>query len=85
MCDEAAKTRVRCARGSNSTQRWQGGRRVGDTTTVLKAMTITAATLAVATALGGLFVPAAVHTGEYCSEDGYTATRNCSFSSVLQR
>ena len=40
------------------------------TTTVLKAMTIPAATLVVAIALGGLFAPAAVRAGEYCSEDG---------------
>ena len=54
------------------------------TTTALKAMTIPAATLVVAIALGGLFAPAAVRAGEYCSEDGYTATRNCSFSSMEQ-
>ena len=54
------------------------------TTTVLKAMAIPAATLVVAIALGGLFAPAAVRAGEYCSEDGYTATRNCSFSSMEQ-
>jgi hypothetical protein len=40
------------------------------TTTVLKAMIIPAATLVVAIALGGLLAPAAVHAGEYCSEDG---------------
>jgi len=39
------------------------------TTTVLKAMTISAATLVVAIALGGLSAPAAVRAGEYCSED----------------
>ena len=54
------------------------------TTTVLKETTISAATLVVAIALGGLFAPAAVRAGEYCSEDGYTATRNCSFSSMEQ-
>ena len=54
------------------------------TTTALKAMTIPAATLVVAIALGGLFAPAAVRAGEYCSEDGYTSTRNCSFSSMEQ-
>ena len=40
--------------------------------------------LVVAIALGGLFAPAAVRAGEYCSEDGYTSTRNCSFSSMEQ-
>ena len=54
------------------------------TTTALKAMTIPAATLVVAIALGGLFAPAAVRAGEYCSEDGYSSTRNCSFSSMEQ-
>ena len=54
------------------------------TTTVLKAMTIPAATLVVAIALGGLFAPAAVRAGEYCSEDGYSFARNCSFSSMEQ-
>ena len=54
------------------------------TTTVLKAITIPAATLVVAIALGGLFAPAAVRAGEYCSEDGYSFTRNCSFSSMEQ-
>jgi hypothetical protein len=57
------------------------------TTTVLKAMTIPAATLVVAVSLGGLFAlfaPAAVRAGEYCSEDGYSFTRNCSFSSMEQ-
>ena len=54
------------------------------TTTVLKETTISAATLVVAIALGGLFAPAAVRAGEYCSEDGYTSTRNCSFSSMEQ-
>jgi hypothetical protein len=33
-------------------------------------MIIPAATLVVAIALGGLLAPAAVHAGEYCSEDG---------------
>jgi len=42
------------------------------TTTVLKALTMPAATLVVAIALGGLFAPAAVRAGEYCSEDGYS-------------
>jgi hypothetical protein len=41
------------------------------TATVLKAMTIPAATLVVAIALGRLFAPAAVRAGEYYSEDGY--------------
>ena len=57
------------------------------TTDVLKAMTFSAATLVVAGALGGLFAlfaPAAVRAGEYCSEDGYSFTRNCSFSSMKQ-
>ena len=54
------------------------------TTTVLKAMTISAARLVVAVALGGLFAPAAVRAGEYCSEDGYSFARNCSFSSMEQ-
>ena len=54
------------------------------TTAVLKAMTIPAATLVAAIALGGLFAPAAVRAGEYCSEDGYSFTRNCSFSSMEQ-
>jgi hypothetical protein len=54
------------------------------TTTVLKAMTIPAARLVVAIALGGLFAPAALRAGEYCSEDGYSSTRNCSFSSMEQ-
>ena len=57
------------------------------TTTVLKAMTIPAATLVVAVSPGGLFAlfaPAAVRAGEYCSEDGYSFTRNCSFSSMEQ-
>jgi hypothetical protein len=53
-------------------------------TTVLKAMTIPAATLVLAIALAGLFAPTAVRAGEYCSEDGYTFTRNCSFSSMEQ-
>jgi hypothetical protein len=34
----------------------------------VKAMTIPAATLVVAIALGGLFAPAAVRASEYCSE-----------------
>jgi hypothetical protein len=42
----------------------------------LKAMTIPAATLVVAIALGGLFAPGAVRAGEYCSEDGYSFARN---------
>jgi uncharacterized protein DUF3551 len=54
------------------------------TTAVLRAMTIPAATLVAAIALGGLFAPAAVRAGEYCSEDGYSFTRNCSFSSMEQ-
>jgi hypothetical protein len=54
------------------------------TTAVLRAMTIPAATLAAAIAVGGLFAPAAVRAGEYCSEDGYSFTRNCSFSSMEQ-
>src|SRR5262249_31454084 len=54
------------------------------TTAVLRAMTIPAATLVVAIALGGLFAPAAVRAGEYCSEDGYSFTRNCSFISMEQ-
>ena len=49
------------------------------TTTVLKAITIP-----VAIALAGPFAPAAVRAGEYCSEDGYSSTRNCSFSSMEQ-
>jgi hypothetical protein len=53
------------------------------TTTVLKAVTISAA-LVVAIPLGGLFAPAAVRAGEYCSEDGYSFARNCSFSSMEQ-
>ena len=53
-------------------------------TTVLKTMTTLAATLVVAIALGGSFAPAAVRAGEYCSEDGYSFTRNCSFSSMEQ-
>jgi hypothetical protein len=59
----------------------KGGRMI---TTMLKAMTIPAATLVVAIALGGLFAPAAVRAGEYCSEDGYSFARNCSFSSMDQ-
>lgn len=51
-------------------------------TTVLKALTIPTATLVVAIALGGLFAPAAVRAGEYCSEDSFA--RNCSFSSMEQ-
>jgi hypothetical protein len=54
------------------------------TTTVLKAMIIPAATLFAAIALGGLFAPAAVRAREYCSEDGYSFARNCSFSSMEQ-
>ena len=54
------------------------------TTTVLKVMTIPAATLVVAIALGGLFAPAAVRAGEYCSEDGYSFARNCNFNSMEQ-
>jgi hypothetical protein len=54
------------------------------TTTVLKAMTIPAATLVAAITLGGMFAPAAVRAGEYCSEDGYSFARNCSFSSMEQ-
>ena len=54
------------------------------TTTVLRVKTIPAAALAAAIVLGGLFAPPAVRAGEYCSEDGYTATRNCSFSSMEQ-
>ena len=53
-------------------------------TTVLKTMTTLAATLVVAIALGGSFAPAAVRAGEYCSEDGYSSTRNCSFDSMEQ-
>src|SRR5262249_41275682 len=54
------------------------------TTAVFRAMTISAATLAAAIALGLLFAPAAVRAGEYCSEDGYSFTRNCSYSSMEQ-
>jgi Protein of unknown function (DUF3551) len=54
------------------------------TTTVLKVTTIPAAALIPAIALGGLFAPAAVRAGEYCSEDGYSFARNCSFSSTEQ-
>src|SRR5215469_4128061 len=54
------------------------------TAAVLKAMTLPAATLAAAIALGGPFAPAAVRAGEYCSEDGYSFTRNCSFISMEQ-
>ena len=54
------------------------------TTTVLRAKTIPVAALAAAIVLGGLFAPPAVRAGEYCSEDGYSATRNCSFSSMEQ-
>ena len=54
------------------------------TTTVLKAMTIPAATLVVTIALDGLFAPAAVRAGEHCSEDDYSFARNCSFSSMEQ-
>jgi Protein of unknown function (DUF3551) len=53
-------------------------------TTVLKVMTIPAATLVVAIALGGLFAPATVRAGEYCTEDDYSFTRTCSFSSMEQ-
>jgi uncharacterized protein DUF3551 len=53
-------------------------------TTVLKVTTIPAATLILAIALGGLFAPVAVRAGEYCSEDGYSFARNCSFSSMEQ-
>ena len=53
------------------------------TTAVLRAMTIPAATLVAAIALGGLFAPAAVRAGEYCSEDA-SFTRNCVFSSMEQ-
>jgi hypothetical protein len=42
------------------------------TTTVLKVMTIAAATLVVAIALVGLLAPAAVRAGEYCSEHGHS-------------
>ncbi|OKO71549.1 DUF3551 domain-containing protein [Bradyrhizobium sp. AS23.2] len=52
------------------------------TTTVLKAMTIPAATLVAVIALGGLFASAAVRAAEYCSEDGYSFARNCSFNSM---
>jgi hypothetical protein len=51
--------------------------------TKLKAVTISASTLAAAIALGVLFAPAAARAGEYCSED-YSFTRNCSFSSMEQ-
>jgi Protein of unknown function (DUF3551) len=54
------------------------------TTTVLKARTIRATTLVAAIALDGLFAPAAVRAGEYCSEDGYSFTPNCSFGSMEQ-
>jgi len=54
------------------------------TTIVLKAMTIPAVTLVAAIALGGLFAPATVRAGEYCSEDGYSSTRNCNFNSLEQ-
>lgn len=53
-------------------------------TTLLKAMTLSTATLVVAIAPGGLFAPAAVRAGEYCSEDGYSFAQNCSFSSMEQ-
>jgi hypothetical protein len=53
------------------------------TTTVLKAMTIPA-TLVLVIAPGGLFAPTAVRAGEYCSEDGYSFARNCSFNSMEQ-
>ncbi len=54
------------------------------TADVLRAITISAATLVVAITPGALFAPTAVRAGEYCSEDGYSATRNCSFSSMEQ-
>jgi Protein of unknown function (DUF3551) len=54
------------------------------TTTVLKAITIRAATLVAAIVLDGLFASAAVRAGEYCSEDGYSFARNCRFSSMEQ-
>jgi hypothetical protein len=54
------------------------------TTGVLKTMTVPTATLVAAMALGGLFAPAAVRADEYCSEDGYSFTRNCGFSSMEQ-
>jgi hypothetical protein len=54
------------------------------TTGMLRAMTVPGATLATAIALGGLFAPATVVAGEYCIEDGYSFTRNCSFSSMEQ-
>lgn len=54
------------------------------TATVLKATTTSAATLVVAIALGGSFAPATVRAAEYCSEDGYTFERSCSFSSMEQ-
>ena len=50
------------------------------TTAVLRAMTITAATLVAAIAL---FAPAAVRAGEYCSVDD-ASMRNCGFSSMEQ-
>jgi Protein of unknown function (DUF3551) len=48
-------------------------------------MTIPAATLVVAIALGGLFAPAAGRADQYCSEDGYSFAQNCNFSSMEQR
>jgi hypothetical protein len=53
------------------------------TTAVLRAMTIPAATLVAAIALGGLFAPAAVRAGEYCSVDD-AHMLNCGFSTMEQ-
>src|SRR5215470_12287219 len=53
------------------------------TTAVLRAMTIPAAALAAAIALGALFAPSAARAGEFCSLD-VDFMRNCSFSSMEQ-
>jgi len=53
------------------------------TTAVLRAMTIPAATFAVAIALGALFASPTARAGEYCSLDS-DYTRDCGFSSIEQ-
>jgi Protein of unknown function (DUF3551) len=50
---------------------------------ILRAATISTATLSAAIVLGALFAPPAARAGEYCSVD-VDFMKNCSFSSMEQ-
>jgi hypothetical protein len=50
---------------------------------VVKAATVSAATLAAAIALGALFAPPTARAGEFCSRDTDYVT-DCSFTSMAQ-